>query len=125
MKKFAFAIMVILASAASGHAVAHGDIEPKHGGIVQSAQDLNFELSSVNGKLEIYIEDHGQNKSTAGASGKLTLLKGSAKTELPLQPSGENALVAVGDAKLSAGDKAVASITFADKKTVNVRFAVK
>lgn len=125
MKSFASAIMTALLAAASGQALAHGDIKPKHGGIVQSAQDLNFELVSDQGRPTIYVEDHGNKKSTAGASGKLTVLRGSAKTELKLAPRGENALSVVGDGTLSAGDKVVASINFADKSTVNVRFALK
>ena len=104
--------------------LAHG-AKPKHGGIVQTVSDLGFELVNKDGKATIYVEDHGKPLPTSGATGKLTVLNGADKTELPLEPSGENTLVTKGDAKLVKGTKAIAAVTFADKKMVNVRFSVK
>lgn len=120
-----FAVAAIAATVAlSGNVLAHG-AKAKHGGIVQSAGDLAFELVIKDGATTIYVDDHGKGLPTAGASGTLTVLKGAKKTELPLEAGGNNALVVKGDAKLAPGSKAVAAITFADKKTVSVRFAVK
>jgi hypothetical protein len=116
----AFALCVALA----GNAWAHGEA-PKHGGIMQTANDISFELVSQDGKATIYIEDHGKAVATAGASGKLTTLNGKEKTEVQLAPSGTNAMMSSGDAKLSAGSKVIASVTLPDKRTVNVRFSVK
>ena len=124
MKKI-LAIAALAASVAlSGHVFAHG-AKPKHGGIVQSAGDLAFELVTKDGSTTIYVDDHGKELPTAGASGTLTVLKGAQKTELPLEAGGNNTLVVKGDAKLAPGSKAVAAVTFADKKTVSVRFSVK
>lgn len=123
MKKM-FAVAALAAGAAfSGNVFAHG-AKPKHGGIVQSASDLAFELVSRDGVTTIYVDDHGKERPTAGASGTLTVLEGAKKTELPLEAGGNNRLVAKGDAKLAPGSKAVAAITFADKKAVSVRFSV-
>ena len=120
-----FAVAAVAASLIlSGHALAHG-AKPKHGGIVQSAGDLAFELVAKDGTATIYVDDHGKALPTAGATGTLTVLKGAEKTELPLEAGTGNTLVAKGDPKLAAGSKAVAAITFADKKTVSVRFSVK
>jgi len=116
----ALAASVILA----GNVQAHG-AKAKHGGIVQSAGDLSFELVAKDGATTIYVDDHGKDLQTAGASGTLTVLKDAEKTELPLQAGGNNTLVVKGDARLAPGSKAVAAVTFADKKTVSVRFAVK
>jgi hypothetical protein len=116
----AFALCVALA----GNAWAHGEA-PKHGGIMQTASDISFELVNQDGKATIYVEDHGKEVATAGASGKLTTLNGKEKTEVPLAPSGTNAMTSSGDAKLSAGSKVIASMTLPDKRTVNVRFSVK
>lgn len=124
MKKL-FAVAALAASViVSGPALAHG-AKPKHGGIVQSAGDLAFELVAKDGNATIYVDDHGKALPTAGATGTLTVLKGAEKTELPLQAGAGNTLVAKGDTKLATGSKAVASITFANKKTVRVRFSVK
>jgi hypothetical protein len=124
MKKM-FAVAALAASVAlSGTVSAHG-AKAKHGGIVQSAGDLAFELVAKDSSAMIYVDDHGKDLPTIGATGTLTVLKGTEKTVLPLESGGGNTLVAKGGAKLAPGSKAVAAITFADKKTVSVRFAVK
>lgn len=117
-------IFAAIAIMITGNASAHGE-KPKHGGVVQSANDISFELVSKDGNATIYVEDHGKKVSTAGASGKLTVLNGTEKTEVPLEPAGDNTMATRGDAKLAKGAKAIASMTFADKKTANVRFSVK
>lgn len=62
----------------SGNVLAHGD-KPKHGGIVRAASDLSFEMVNKDHATVIYVEDHGEKLSTAGATGKLTLLNGAEK----------------------------------------------
>lgn len=127
MKKLLALITVTAMTAAiavPGTAFAHG-AKPEHGGIVQTANDIQFELVRKDGAVTIYVADHGKPVPTAGFTGKLTVLNGGAKTELPLVPSGVNQLDTTGDAKLAAGAKVVASITFADKKTMSVRFAIR
>ncbi len=124
MKKLVTMMAMTLTVALSGNAVAHGE-KPKHGGVMQTASDLNFELVSKGGNATIYVEDHGKQLSTAGMTGKLTVLNGTEKTEVPLEPAGENMMVTKRQAKLAKGAKAIASMTFADKKTINVRFSVR
>jgi hypothetical protein len=124
MKKLILTVTAAVALAASASAFAHG-FKAKHGGIVQTASDLQFELVTKDDTATIYVEDHGKKLATAGASGKLTVLNGAEKSEVPLQPVGENTLEAKGVTKLIPGAKAVATITFVDKKTVNARFTVK
>jgi hypothetical protein len=124
MKKFITLAAMVIAVAASGNILAHGD-KPKHGGVVQAASDLSFELVNKDGKATIYVEDHGKPVSTVGATGKLTVLNGAEKSEVSLEPAGDNTLATKGEAKLGKGAKAMAALTFADKKAVNVRFSVK
>jgi hypothetical protein len=124
MKKSITLAAIAIAAAASGNVLAHGDT-PKHGGIVQAASDLSFELVKRDGKATIYVEDHGKPVSTAGATGKLTVLNGAEKSEVPLEPAGENTLATKGEVKLGKGVKAIAALTFADKNAVNVRFSMK
>lgn len=124
MKKI-FAVAAMAASVAlSGNVLAHG-AKARHGGIVQSAGDLAFELVARDGGTIIYVDDHGKDLPTAGATGTLTVLKGAQKTELTLEAGANNTLVVKGNARLAPGSKAVAAVTFADKKTVSVRFSIK
>lgn len=124
LKKLIALAAVAAGLALSGNVMAHGS-KAKHGGIVQSAGDLSFELVSKDGKTTIYVDDHGKDLATAGATGTLTVLKGTQKTAVPLEAAGRNMLVAKGDAVLPKGSKAVAAVTFADKKVVSVRFSVR
>jgi hypothetical protein len=100
-------------------ALAHME-KPKHGGVVQAASDLSFELVVKGDGATIYVEDHGKPFPTAGMTGKLTVLNGTEKSEA----EGDNKLEAQG-VKLVKGAKAVASVTTPRKKTVTVRFAVR
>lgn len=124
MKKI-FAVVAFAASVVlSGNVLAHG-AKAKHGGIVQTAGDLSFELVAKDGGTTIYVDDHGKSLPTAGATGTLTVLKGAQKTAFPLAAGTGNTLVVKGDALLAKGNKAVAAITFADKKAISVRFSIK
>jgi len=116
--------LVAMTMALSGNALAHGD-KPKHGGVVSTSNDMSFELVNKDGRATVYVNDHGKPVDTTGATGKLTVLNGTEKTEVPLEAAGSNTLASKEDAKLAKGSKAIAALTFADKKTVNVRFSVK
>ena len=115
--------IVSVAAVASGAALAHGDAKPTHGGIVQTANDLSFELVARADGATIFIVDHEKPVAVAGATGKLTVLNGADKSEAELKPAGDR-LEAKG-VKLASGSKVVASLIMADKKTVSLRFAIK
>jgi hypothetical protein len=104
-------------------AAAHGGAKPKHGGVVAVAADLSFELVGTPQGAVIHVEDHGKPLSTAGMTGSLTVLQGSAKQEAVLSATGER-LEAAG-VKLAPGAKVVASLTTPAKKAITVRFPVK
>jgi uncharacterized Zn-binding protein involved in type VI secretion len=124
MKKLIALMAMAVSVITSGNVLAHGD-KPQHGGVVSSANDLSFELVNSDGKAVVYVTDHGHPFDTAGATGKLTVLNGGKKSEVPLEAAGNNTLTTKGEAKMARGSKAVAAVTFADKTTVNVRFSVK
>ena len=104
-------------------AQADGVAKAKHGGVVQKANDITYELVAHADGAAIHIDDHGKPVSVAGASGKLTVLSGADKSEAELKPAGDK-LEAKG-IKLPPGSKAVASVVTADNKTITVRFAIK
>jgi hypothetical protein len=122
MNKLLFSLLT--AAACILPASAHEAGKPKHGGVVQSASDLAFELVGQPEGAVLYVEDHGKPLSTQGMGGKLTVLNGKDKTEADLHPAGDNRLEAKG-VRLGAGAKAVAAVTTPSRKAVTVRFAVK
>lgn len=124
MKKLVSVVLLGAALAATGVVTAHSGAKSRHGGVVQSASDLDFELVPGADGAIVYVEDHGKPLSTEGMSGKLTVLNGSQKSEAELKPAGENKLEAKG-VKLGPGAKAVAALSNPARKAITVRFAVK
>lgn len=105
-------------------AVAHGSGAPKHGGIVQLANELSFELVAGDDGATIYIEDHDKPLATVGFGGKLGVLLGGVKTDAPLKPAGANTLVAKG-LRFAPGAKVVAVITTPRNQSLAVRFTLR
>jgi len=104
-------------------ALAH-EAAARHGGVVRTASDLQFELVQKGPDVVIYVEDHGKAVSTAGMSGNLIVQSGAEKSETPLLPAGEGQLAAKG-VKAGSGAKAIAVINTPKGKPITVRFVLK
>ena len=120
----ACAVVLALSTLGAPTAFAHGAAKPLHGGIVQSASDLSFELVPSRDGAVIHVLDHEDEFDTAGTSGNLTVLNGREKAVAELKPAGGNKLEAKG-VKLGKGSKVVAVLQTADKKTITLRFTLK
>ncbi|HYF58561.1 MAG TPA: hypothetical protein VEA81_06355 [Burkholderiaceae bacterium] len=119
----AAALLVVLPVASPAHE-QHG--RPMHGGVLAEAGTFQGEL--VNGPKGpvLYVTDHGAPVATAGASAKLTVLAGGARSDLQLVPAGANRLApAQGEAPLARGARAVASVKLADGRSGALRFELK
>ena len=128
MKKSIPALLASLLLATALPVAAHGDAhehKPQHGGLVVEASDMDWELVAKPERIVLHVRDHGKKASTAGASGKLTLLVGKDKSEAVLKPAGDDRLEAEGPFKLGPGTKIVATVQLAGKKPANVRFSLK
>ena len=70
------ATAIVMASLTSAPAaMAHGAAEPAHGGVVQTASDLSFELVATADGAAIYIVDHDEDADASKFGGKITVLK--------------------------------------------------
>jgi hypothetical protein len=116
---------LLLSAATLGAATvsAHGTAPARHGGVVQSSNDLSFELVATPDGAALYVDDHDKAYDAKKLSGKLTVLQGSNKSEVALTPADGNKLEAKG-VKLDKGAKAVAVVTDGSK-TTTVRFTLK
>jgi hypothetical protein len=123
MKKLLPVAVLCLSALSFNVALAHGGAKAKHGGVVAMASDLGFELVGTASGAAIYVEDHGKPMVPTGMTGKLTVLKGSDKSEAELTVVGDK-LEAQG-VKLAVGTKVVAALTTPAKKAITVRFTVK
>lgn len=124
MKRAIQIAALTLGALSLNQAMAHGAGHPQHGGVVQVANDVSFELVVEADGATIYLVDHDEPLASKGISGKLTVLQGSSKTEVEVKEAGGNKLRAIG-VKLAKGDKVVAILNNVEGKTATVRFTVK
>ncbi len=122
-KNLCAAVLLSASAAATLPALAHGAAPARHGGVVQTASDMSFELVAVADGAALYVVDHDDDYDIQQMSGKLTVLNGADKSEAELKPAGGNKLEAKG-VKLGKGAKVVAAVT-EGRKTITVRFTVK
>lgn len=124
MKQLFQAAVLALSALTLNTAMAHGAAKPRHGGIVQVANDVSFELVVETDGATIYLTDHDDPMPSDGITGKLTVLNGAQKTEADIKAAGDDKLRATG-VKIAAGAKVVAVLNNVEGKTVTVRFNVK
>ena len=105
-----------LPTAALAHA-EHG--QPQFGGVVAEAGEAQFEVVGKDGRLVVHVTNHGSPLDTTGASGKLTVLAGSAKQEYALKPAGGNRLE--GSGSYAAGAKLLLQVQLLGKKPLQAR----
>lgn len=125
LSKLVTASVVTAASALlAPAALAHGTPDPQHGGVVQIAAHMTFELVATPDGAVVYALDHDKALDVSRFTGKLTVLNGAEKSEAALKPAGGNKLEAKG-IKLLPGAKVVAVLNTDGKKSLTVRFIVK
>ena len=59
MKHLISVASLVICCLSVNSALAHGDAKPQHGGILQVANDLSFELVAQADGATIYLMDHG------------------------------------------------------------------
>jgi hypothetical protein len=123
-KQLLIATLLGLGALTLNGAMAHGTAGPRHGGIVQEVNDVNFELVVDADGATIYLVDHDDDMPSKGISGKLTVLNGAQKSEVDIKAADGNKLRATG-VKIAKGAKVVAVLNGVEGKTVTVRFTIK
>jgi hypothetical protein len=119
------ALCLIGAAHAGGkHHHDSDDHKSMHGGVVAPTKAMDYELVAKATTIHLYLRDHGKPADIAKTSAKLTLLSGTEKQEVELQPAGDK-LEATGAFKVSPGTKVVAVVTVAGKPTGTARFVLK
>ena len=105
---------------ASPAVFAHADHgKAQFGGVVAEAGEAQFEIVGKGGQVTVYATHHGSPVSTTGASGKLTVLAGTEKSEVVLKPAGENRLSGAGT--IPAAAKLLLQVQWPDKKPLQAR----
>ncbi len=121
-KRYAMAALLGL-SMIGFNAHAHGAPQAQHGGVVQVAADLGFELVGRGAQAQIFVDDHGKPANVSQMTGQLTVLQGATRSQAALAPAGPNMLQA--NVPLAPGARAVATINRPNQPAITVRFVVK
>jgi len=105
-------------------AIAHEDHgKAMHGGIVLEAGHAQFEIVGKGDTLTVHVSNHGEPVATAGATGKLTVLTGSAKRDIALKPAANDLLQ--GQGAINPGDRLLLNVTWPGEKPLVARATVK
>jgi len=116
--------LVLCFQCAVFQASAHGEAEPRFGGIVKAAQDISFELvADAPGGAQVWLDDHGELMPTTGISGKLTIVNPSGRKETALHSDGEK--LTAPDATPVSGDRAILVVVLPSGQTISVRYAIE
>jgi len=129
MKRILYALLLsgaaITAAMTGTLARAHGTPQANHGGIVQAVGETWLELVVRGDAVELYVQDDGDDMPSADMSGRITVVKGAARSEFALAPAGGNKLAGKASG-VAPGSKVLTTLTLADKKTkVSTAFDIK
>lgn len=114
----AAALLALNVASMPAHAHAeHG--KPQFGGVVAEAGEAQFEIVGQGNKVVVHASSHGAPVDTAGAKGKLTVLAGSAKSEVALMPVAPNRLEGAGS--LPGGAKLLILVEWPGRKPLQAR----
>lgn len=120
MAKLVSTVLIISAIVVSS-AFAHGSLEPKHGGVVQGAHDMVFELVREEKSVSLYVRDHGEAYSSSELVATVVILAGKEKSEASFVPSGGNKMVA--DTTISDGAKVLVRVSEGEHHPITIRFS--
>src|SRR5438132_12751351 len=101
---FSFVALLIVGVLPLNLAQAHGGTQPEHGGVVQLVGDMTFELVARADGVELYVEDDGEEVTSADLAAKMTIVNAGAKSDVALTPAAGNKFEAKG-VRLAAGAK--------------------
>ena len=101
--------------------LAHGSLEPEHGGIVKEKHDLVFELVPEENTVSLYLRDHGKPVNAELAEGSITILASGKKQEVKLNYAFNNKMVA--EATIDDGAKLLVKVKLKEHHAITVRYA--
>ena len=114
-------IALITSAVLVSNALAHGTLEPMHGGVVKEAHDMVFELVREEKSVSLYARDHGEAYPTTDLVVNVMVLANKEKSEASFIPSGGNKMVA--DMTINDGAKVLIRVSEEDHHPVTIRYS--
>jgi hypothetical protein len=123
-KIFGLALAPLLLTTAQP-VLAHGNMKPQHGGVVQMAGETLFELVRGPAGVSLYVSDDDEPVAAAGATARLAVTVGGKTQNVPLKSAAGNRFDAPG-LKLAPGTKvAVLVIDKTTQARMGTTFVIK
>jgi hypothetical protein len=114
-------IALITSAVMVSNALAHGSLEPMHGGVVKEAHDMVFELVREEKSVSLYVRDHGEAYPSTELVANVVVLANKKKSEASFIPSGGNTMVA--DIIINDGAKVLIRVSEGDHHPVTIRYS--
>jgi hypothetical protein len=114
-------IALITSAVLVSNALAHGSLEPMHGGVVKEAHDMVFELVREEKSVSLYVRDHGEAYPSTELVANVVVLANKEKSEASFTPSGGNKMVA--DITINDGAKVLIRVSEEDHHPVTIRYS--
>jgi hypothetical protein len=114
-------IALITSAVLVSNALAHGSLEPMHGGVVKEAHDMVFELVREEKSVSLYVRDHGEAYPSTELVANVVVLANKEKSEASFIPSGGNKMVA--DININDGAKVLIRVSEEDHHPVTIRYS--
>lgn len=99
-------ILALVGALTASQALAHGKLQPAHGGVIVEGPRTTVELVVTPVATTVYLSDHGKTLASSGSRADVVLLQAGKKTELPLTAGPGNTLTGPG-ATVTTGAKAM------------------
>lgn len=93
MRRFVLALAALLAFVPA-MTLAHGNMKPQHGGIVQMSGETVFELVVKPSSVELYVSEDDEAVAPANATASLVVTAGGKETDVPMSAGPNNGFVA-------------------------------
>jgi hypothetical protein len=116
-------LVLALAFGVAEQALPHGDPVPQRGGILQSIDEMDFELVVKSETIDLYVMDDGAELPSENMSGTLTIVTESGKEKVELKPAGINRLRA-SNVTAAGGSRVIAIVKLPDGKSMAIQFAI-
>lgn len=117
-------LVMLCSSLLSLPVLAHGTLEPAHGGVIVEGQNITAELVATPASLELYLSDHGEPVDAQSAAAEVLLLSAGKKAVVTLAPAEGNRLSGSGDYQLAPGAKAIVKLSRPDADKEQLRFSL-
>jgi hypothetical protein len=114
-------IALITSAVMVSNALAHGSLEPMHGGVVKEAHDMVFELVREEKSVSLYVRDHGEAYPSTELVANVVVSANKKKSEASFIPSGGNTMVA--DIIINDGAKVLIRVSEGDHHPVTIRYS--